>query len=1010
MKEKEKTKGKTLRVCLAMGGGVSLGSFSGSALTEALKLLIIYGKDKEDKPYDRVVVDGMSGASAGAIALTIMMRCLIDYESMLPKWEPKDGNDNIIPEELRDNHLEKLIKETYFENNPEGFSKLGPELGDLKALQLAQEIQEVLWVDMVSAKKLFGKKKYSHFEHDINDSFGLLERAYMEKLTEDYLMDGKLNLNNLKVLDKQRVIFACSLTNILPMPINTKPEGLNQLQRNVLNSTGVFNHAEVRVIDFVFDESIDDSKPSDSRWLNFSESPNMDIPTHFNIKLPVAWATISASALACGAFPVAFPPVLLKRYQEEYNLGHATEATMESFMASNIQRKVFKDTSGNEVVSEWPGPFLDIQNEIKDTAKNCFFNDKDSSVLDYKTFNFPYVDGGTFNNEPIKEAYRIGSFQDFRREDFDDAERLVLFVDPIVRKEQSPDFRVSSFSPIKGTQKTKASSEIDKLIGSLGSLVGLLKNQGRIKETDKIRDIKESFTLKKEIFEYLDENDQIKLTVDICLSAFDKIRKKLNDDIISIGTRNPVEYFVEELRKNSNGSWKGTDFPQLFNKVKKQSELGLDTIKDKADLTLEKIYKKFGIKEPDDTSKNIFAATVFKVITEVSLNTAGKNPCAINAAILPIDKDNNIMDLPGTEIQAFAGFASLTSKKYAFQYARLATLKSLSAEEGFREEAEGGAYLKDNKKDDLKNLNAKFVHEIRSTNFFSEDNNYSADLKQGLFNPGIRRIKTMLPKWLKPFWNVPLSAVSIGAVFKGLWENVKGKRFSLQSILRTGANEMVESVKFLYNEPLIITIKGDKKFHKPWYRYLSGKTKVKVKATLVGGKTVKIRAYRDIKEPDIIRFHLFMVKDSDYIRKTSAGTALATSGNGDNAKLKIVTEHRIKLPSIVGPEEPNYDPKNAKLDPNLDKKWLSELRKNYPKEVTKLKIEGVKEPIPLDPDYINNRERSLYYSLRDLKIHVNPSLEYYYVPEKKGVWYFKENTKSFHEELLDRKKKKERID
>ncbi len=38
---------KKLKVCLAMGGGVSLGSYSGAALTEALKLLILYGRDHE---------------------------------------------------------------------------------------------------------------------------------------------------------------------------------------------------------------------------------------------------------------------------------------------------------------------------------------------------------------------------------------------------------------------------------------------------------------------------------------------------------------------------------------------------------------------------------------------------------------------------------------------------------------------------------------------------------------------------------------------------------------------------------------------------------------------------------------------------------------------------------------------------------------------------------------------------------------------------------------------------
>lgn len=74
---------KQLKVCLAMGGGVSLGSYSGAALTEALKLLVLYGQDYEGNSYESVEVDGMSGASAGSIALAIMMRCLIDYKTLL---------------------------------------------------------------------------------------------------------------------------------------------------------------------------------------------------------------------------------------------------------------------------------------------------------------------------------------------------------------------------------------------------------------------------------------------------------------------------------------------------------------------------------------------------------------------------------------------------------------------------------------------------------------------------------------------------------------------------------------------------------------------------------------------------------------------------------------------------------------------------------------------------------------------------------------------------------------
>ncbi|MEM7487405.1 MAG: hypothetical protein AAF348_19525, partial [Bacteroidota bacterium] len=74
---------KKVKVCLAMGGGVSLGTFSGASLTVAIKLLLLFGLDKKGNKYTDVVIDGMSGASAGAIALVIMLKSLIDYKKMM---------------------------------------------------------------------------------------------------------------------------------------------------------------------------------------------------------------------------------------------------------------------------------------------------------------------------------------------------------------------------------------------------------------------------------------------------------------------------------------------------------------------------------------------------------------------------------------------------------------------------------------------------------------------------------------------------------------------------------------------------------------------------------------------------------------------------------------------------------------------------------------------------------------------------------------------------------------
>ena len=60
--------GKILKLGFAMGGGVSLGTFSGSALTETIKQYMVYGKDENGEKYEEVVIDVFSGASAGAIS------------------------------------------------------------------------------------------------------------------------------------------------------------------------------------------------------------------------------------------------------------------------------------------------------------------------------------------------------------------------------------------------------------------------------------------------------------------------------------------------------------------------------------------------------------------------------------------------------------------------------------------------------------------------------------------------------------------------------------------------------------------------------------------------------------------------------------------------------------------------------------------------------------------------------------------------------------------------------
>ena len=190
--------GKTLRVCLAMGGGVSLGSFSGAALTEALKLLMLYGKDKEGKPYDKVVLDGMSGASAGAIALTILLKTLVDYKAMMRRYNKKiEGYEKLSDDDLmaltgtkhRDTRVDEttLVKEladTYFQGDVALASK-HKCIEELKALQLAQKVQRQIWTKQLTVDNLYGKK-LTNYDINPHESFGLLDREVLKDSANFY--------------------------------------------------------------------------------------------------------------------------------------------------------------------------------------------------------------------------------------------------------------------------------------------------------------------------------------------------------------------------------------------------------------------------------------------------------------------------------------------------------------------------------------------------------------------------------------------------------------------------------------------------------------------------------------------------------------------------------------------------------------------------------------------------------------------------------------------------------
>ncbi len=955
---------KTLKICLAMGGGVSLGSFSGSALTEALKLLILYGQDANGDKYDDIVVDGMSGASAGAIALTVMLKTLIDYKSMMTRLE------NVTEESI----LEELI-DMYFEDEDE--AKNHPKIEELKALQVAQKLQEELWVNRLNAVKLFGKEKIKDFKPNISESFALLDRGLLEDLAKEFIIDSDFtSLENIKVLDKKRVPFACSLTNLLPIEIKKDESRLTQLEKNVIQSTGSQNHTEVRVMDFVFKE--DSDKPTDKKWLKFSIDED-EPKRQFDLNSKKAWSIVCASALACGAFPFAFEPVILKRYREEF------------------------DGEGDNPNGQWPVQFNELNKTFKTLSVNkqtSVFNEKDSNVISYNSFNFPYVDGGTFNNEPIKEAYRIGAFQDFNNKD-GDSDRLVLFVDPIVRTDKYQSFLQSSLFPVHMDKaKVKLNGEFKKLFGVTSSLIGALKNQGEIKEEHKISDVSQNLHLRKTVFNYLNQTPNIgeNLYVEILVTAYDKVKTNLNEDIIPAGTRNAITYFKYELRKTCISNNKPNS--ECLFITDEVFELFIDKItneKDKSKRLYPEYYDILGLNLPE--SQDLFARTVFKIIFDFSLNTDGKNEQVERVAILPLNSIDEVTRLPGEEISAFGGFASKKAREYAFHYGRLSTLNSLSKKPKSEDDKDDYGFRKKVGKDGhkhpfihIKNKNALekgLVNNINDIKFFDSLVDYENDIRLKLVKLGLKRI-AVLGRGL----------VSRAGLFKTAFYIL----FTLLCrILFVKRNWFLQFIAYILNwlygkkievtyrnlDPVTISIISDEKINS------------KIKITTINGDTIRIKKIRN----EFLNYsgrkvyqYLFHLYKADCTEKMML--------EFQNSQVDSNVEYFNNLKTIMGLDKINkailtFEDKvrlPIGIDRNIETDVYDEtIESSYKKIIATIKVG--KHVLPSVNEALTDDSEMLFHSFKNVNYHLNPLIEFDLNNSKKG-WYFKENTEALYKKFL----------
>ena len=691
---------KKLKVSFAMGGGVSLGSFSGAALTEILKLLILYGQDEDGNLYDEIVLDSFSGASAGAISLAIMMRALMDYESVLEHLP--DSKSELIQQ----------LEKDYGKSTIDTITQQG-KLDQLLAATVSQRLQEILWVENISIEALFGDDK----PQSKRNLTSLLERDYLAQSTADYLLKGVEKLKektpeklreDIQILAKDRVLFACSLTNFSSIS-RTKKFNEDPIIKSFERSFNDYDHKELRIVDFQFQPGLQ----SEAKWLSIG----LDNQADYNIGSVESWSMFASSAIACGAFPVAFEPAVLERRRKELYLP------------------------------------------------------EDADQIEGSTMKFAYIDGGTFNNEPISEAFKLANYLDLNsnapKESYD---RIVFFVDPIVSSDD-PGYALdllkkynADYKGLKkgfGLKKITPKKVSGNIMGYSSRLAGIMRKEGVVKEGLKINKFIKKYQQRNLLvssymssqFELQDE-DLTKLLYVLIKYTEDKISNRA----IPPGTANKIEFLSQKYARVLHEKFDQDlseqdikEFRSLLEEVEycfqphftdskptvKEDSEGLEqfqgrsidmaqtvtapayddglqeyhqtnvtvnmhenafenlmanaTVKGKVNQIKGKVkaffttkgsqYKSRSLESSTQDTQQDFRKALSFILLDLLMGTFDKDINAYLIAITPMNfhsekpfEELSTIPLPGGEFEAFAGFSSLESRKIAFDQGRLCSL------------------------------------------------------------------------------------------------------------------------------------------------------------------------------------------------------------------------------------------------------------------------------------------------------------------------------------------------
>jgi len=564
---------RTLRVALSMGGGVSLGAFSGAALTEALKLLLLYGKDREGRPYKNLEVDVFSGASAGSMCLLVMLRYLAHSPAQWPTiqnaWNRREELRRQSKKELestpppeRSSWFVEKVKDVFGRTSTsprEPFRELSDQevidkaivglyrtlpdavveglepssedkkakLTQLVALQVLQDKQEEIWSSI----------RLEDLLKDGGKEGGLLNRAMLEQVTTNHLRTFPFSgRQQNKELNKQiladRVAFASTLTCLTPSVFDARPVFNTAQMLSSVDGLTSYSHRTQRVFDLFFkpipaeDRATLESFQKAREKIIFGrvagdkkefDEPDLKEDMHLPfdqrntlLKYPICWI-------------------------------RAQPAEETEHFAYDVRSEKLWAKMGCTALASGAFPFafppVGMSRHWWEFGINKWAATAGKSPKVFEK-EFCYVDGGMLDNEPLRQAFRMASVFDsitlldsWTAQKAPTFERVVLFVDPNISKDEDISKATSS------SLINPKDSPIESLKKVFGSVVSTVVDEASAQEANEHEAFSKDLARRDKFRDYI--------------RPLDARLKEQNTILLGQNTLLPLKSFLEKLQENA---------------------------------------------------------------------------------------------------------------------------------------------------------------------------------------------------------------------------------------------------------------------------------------------------------------------------------------------------------------------------------------------------------------------------------------------------------------------------